>query len=235
MKISDDIDQFGSHGTLQLLFNRDLIRSDYWNDRWREIRIDASVKDSIIREFSSLLWKKIEHRILKLFSSFSGLKVIELGSGIGTMSLLMALKGCDVTLVDYSRYALKRAKDLFGQFGVSPRLVEADILALPKAFYGEFDVSLSLGLVEHFKDPDRQRALDIHMDVLRSGGVAIISVPNALFMPYRVCMILWRLRSRQRGKPLPFEKPFTRGELIRRIRQKARYYEVFGPSPYPRC
>jgi len=39
------------------------------------------------------------------------------------------------------------------------------IFSSPKTFYGEFDTSLSLGSIEHFKDPNRQRALNTHMDL----------------------------------------------------------------------
>ena len=74
--------------------------------------------------------------------------MIELGSGMGFMSLFFAFKGCNVTLVDYSEHTLKKVKEMFKLFGLNPKTVKADVLSLTGDFLGKFDVSLFFGLVE---------------------------------------------------------------------------------------
>lgn len=59
----------------------------------------------IKREYQGFHWKVIENFI----GDFKGLNVIELGCGRGISSLLMAIRGANVTLVDFSKDALKYA------------------------------------------------------------------------------------------------------------------------------
>jgi len=81
-----------------------------WERKWRNTAFDSGI---VKRHLRSNRWKKISKRVRNHFGSFKGLRVVELGSGRGTESLLMALHGADVTLVDNSNTALKRAKELF--------------------------------------------------------------------------------------------------------------------------
>jgi len=203
----------------------------YWDLNWKETTVSPTfTREIACYETRSVLWEKAESRILKLFGSFEGLEAVELGSGIGTMSLIMALRGCNVTLVDYSEYALKRARQLFDCFGIDARLVRADALCLSDDFHSSFDISMSFGLAEHSAGVERQKVIDVHFDLLREGGIVFISVPNALSIPYRMRMFLWKLRSKHRGGLLPTEVPFTKAELTRRVIGKAKYCEVFGCS-----
>jgi 2-polyprenyl-3-methyl-5-hydroxy-6-metoxy-1,4-benzoquinol methylase len=166
-------------------------------------------------------------KVAKYFGSFKGLEVIELGSGMGTQSLLMALKGAKVTLVDFSEVALRKAKELFKEFGLNPTCCKFDIFNLDSNFFGKFDISMSFGTVEHFfPDLKRKQAIDIHYETLKEGGVSFISVPNKTCPQYRV----WTWLVRMIGRKIS-EKPFDSHELIRYAKQAGyRYYETFGSS-----
>lgn len=88
-----------------------------WDDIWKGIKTDiCKDKFMVQREASSIGWKKIEKRVLDKYRSFKGLDVIEIGAGRGENSLLMSLRGANVTLLDCSEVALEKAKLLFSNF-----------------------------------------------------------------------------------------------------------------------
>ena len=89
-------------------------------------------------------------------------------------------------------------------------LCEADLFELPHELLGRFDVSMSYGLCEHFLDDRRRRVVAAHLEVLRSGGLALIGVPNRYSPVYR----LWMRALTARGSwPLGTEVPFSSAEL----------------------
>ncbi|GAI47217.1 unnamed protein product, partial [marine sediment metagenome] len=55
-----------------------------------------------------------------------------------------------------------------------------DILSddFSKRYNSSFDVSFSLGFIEHFTSKDLLKVVKTHFDIIRDNGVAIISVPN---------------------------------------------------------
>jgi len=101
----------------------------------------------LLLELRSVTWRKIESRVVKFLESFSNINVVELGSGTGFMALLMALKGYDDTLVDYSELALRRAKETLVISVLIPSLLKLMCYSLARNYFSRFDVSLSFGLV----------------------------------------------------------------------------------------
>ena len=70
-------------------------------------------------------------------------------------------------------------------------------------------------MVEHFRGRHRTDALRFHHDVLRPGGIAIVSVPHAHCPTYR----LWKLYLEKRGWwPYGMEIPYSKRELSQRAR-----------------
>lgn len=197
-----------------------------WNKFWSKRGYTSALK---IRRHVSLSarTKKIENRVEKIFGSLKGLEIIELGSGMGTQSLSMALKGANITLVDFNDVALKKAKQLFNEFGLNPTLCKSDIFNLDQDFVGKFHISMSFGTVEHFfSELKRSKAIGIHHKVIKEGGVSFISVPNKMCPHYRVFLLLLRMIGRKIS-----EKPFDSRELIRYAKQATyKHCETFGSS-----
>lgn len=182
-----------------------------WNSFWSKYAFTDKQDRQIIRqELHSVRWRKIEKEILNRFGSFKGLKVVEIGSGRGEISALMALNGANVTLIDNSRTALEKAQDLFTNLGHTPKLIMADIMHLPGELLNSFDVSMSFGLAEHFDYPRRESVIKLHAGLLNPRGVSFIAVPNRSCLPYRFFMKLSDIL----GYPdEAIEIPFTRLEL----------------------
>lgn len=87
---------------------------------------------------------------------------IEIGCGLGKMSALMGLSGISPVLFDSSRTTLDEARKAFQSIGVPVDCIVGDALDLPSEAIANFDLSMSLGLNEHFSGEPRQKFL-MHM------------------------------------------------------------------------
>lgn len=184
-----------------------------WNRLWDYHPTDAKDDALLAREQRSRRWAMIVHRLQATFGSLKGLRTVELGSGRGDLSAILAQHGALVTLLDASDKALEQARARFDRLGLSADYVNGDMLGPLTDMRDRFDVSLSSGVIEHFEKDDRTRVVRAHYDVIRSGGVAVISVPNAWCIPYRVRKKYQELRG---WWPYGLELPYTRRELMRR-------------------
>jgi SAM-dependent methyltransferase len=180
-----------------------------WDRQWRTEAFDP---EAVEREAASLRWKAQERLVRERFGSFSSVSAIEIGAGRGTNALLYAERGARVTLLDRSTVALEQARALFDASALPVELVDADVFDLPEEVRGTFDVSMSFGLCEHFLDERRARVVAAHLEVLRPGGLALVSVPNRWSPVYR----LWMAVEKARGTwELGTEVPFAVRELRR--------------------
>jgi len=202
---------------------------DIWDSFWEKYDFGVKKDRQFIRqELSSIRWKKIEDRIVGRYGSLKGLHVIEIGSGRGEVSVLMALKGANITLIDYSEIALDKAKTLFKNMGVRANFIHADIRNIAKDLLNSFDISMSFGLVEHFDYPLRRDVVKIHADLLKPGGISFIAVPNAYCLPYRFFMKLSEMLGYSSEG---LEIPFSRAELKKiAISVGFETYEIVGSS-----
>ena len=184
-----------------------------WENVWKHIPSDDKDDQLLHREKTGKRWQLIEKYILSTFGTIQGLKTIELGSGRGDLSVLLAKQGAHVTLLDCNESALQAARERFDRLGLHANFVSDDMFSNLKDKFGEFDVSLSSGVVEHFVKDQRTAAIRAHADVLHENGLSIISVPHAMCPTYR----LWKFYLEIRGWwPYGYENPYSKMELSRR-------------------
>ena len=153
---------------------------ELWDDIWRAGTIAGEHRANVAREELSIRWRRIEERVRARFGALEDLRVIEIGAGAGTNAAAMAKRGASVTLLDYSPKALRKARELFEANGLQAEFIEANALELPDELRGGFDVAMSFGLNEHFTGAERDGIFQAHIDALRDGGIAIVSVPLGL-------------------------------------------------------
>ena len=122
----------------------------------------------------------------KYLGAVQGIKTIEVGAGSGVYSFIFAKRGAAVTLVDYSQEALSLAERNFSREGVKAAFLLRDALDVPSSPRQEFDLAMSFGTVEHFEGEKRFLIAKAHFDLVRPGGLVIISVPNRLFFPHEI-------------------------------------------------
>jgi SAM-dependent methyltransferase len=159
-------------------------------------------------------WSLIRRSVLSAFGRFDGLQTIELGCGLGKVSLLFSLLGAKATLLDYSERQLEAAGCVHASFDAHPSLVQSDLLDLPQSVEGAFDVSMSFGTAEHFGGEERQRVFDAHARVLRPGGLAFVWVPNRLGVLFHLGRATRQLLRRSTSPA--DEVSFSRAELAGR-------------------
>ncbi len=121
-----------------------------WDRIWRYQPSDARDDAMLQREEASPRWQLVVDRLERAFGSINGLQTIELGSGRGDLSILLARRGAQVTLLDRSERALEEASKRFARLGLPARFEQADLLTRSDSREGRFDVSLSIGVIEHF-------------------------------------------------------------------------------------
>lgn len=167
------------------------------------------------RERVSLRWRTFCNYLETHFPNRT-LQCVELGCGEGDLSVLLAQQGHQVTLVDFSQAALDQAQARFTALGLQGTFVAMDLFEFVQQHAGEFDVSGSLGVVEHFSGDMRWKIIEAHRRVLHRQGVTLISVPHAYCPAYR----LWKKYLELRHCwPYGFESPFTTHQIKQLARQ----------------
>ncbi len=137
-------------------------------------RADATTStqtDRLKRETAVRYLDEIEARLAGGPETRRGLKLLELGPGLGNLLVEAASRGYDVTGVEYSESSVRAANERLG----SPRVLQGSIgdVHLPP---GSFDVAVLADVIEHTRDPlgDLRHV----WRALRAGGVLFIAVPS---------------------------------------------------------
>ncbi len=104
-----------------------------------------------------------------------GDKVLDVASGAGELSLLVARKGCEVHGIDLSEAAVKYARGLSRRARIPCRFEvgDAEHLPYPEGYFNKVICSSS---VEHFRDDGQ--ALKEMTRVLKPGGRVILTVDS---------------------------------------------------------
>jgi SAM-dependent methyltransferase len=170
------------------------------------------------------------------FQCARGLKVLEIGVGMGADYLEWLKAGAQATGVDFSSASIERARRRCEVAGYKPELRVADAENLPFPD-NSFDVVYSYGVMHH--SPDTQQCVREAWRVLKPGGQARIMVYHH---PSLTGLMLWLRYGFLRGKSLrrsvydhlesPGTKTYSRSEaasLMDRF-QDVRMRLVFSPG-----
>ena len=117
------------------------------------------------------------------FANARGLKVLEIGCGLGTDGAQFAKAGADYTGVDLTDAAIELARKRFELFGLKGdfQVADAENLGFPDE---SFDVVYSHGVLHH--TPDIEAAVQEIYRVLKPGGRAIVMLYHRGSYNYRV-------------------------------------------------
>jgi mycofactocin glycosyltransferase len=110
---------------------------------------------------------------LELAAGYRARAVLDFGSGIGSLGLLFARNGLDVTLAEINPTLNDYARWRFEQRGLSARFLDTGSEALPEA---AFDFVSAVDVLEHVPDP--RSALIALAATLRPGGTLFIHLPT---------------------------------------------------------
>jgi SAM-dependent methyltransferase/uncharacterized protein YbaR (Trm112 family) len=149
----------------------------------------------------------------------NGERLLDIGCNWGRWCAGAAKKGYTPVGVDPSFHAIRAARDVARQLGVSAQFVVGDGRRLPFAT-GCFDVVFSYSVLQHFSKEDARTCLAEAGRVLRAGGRSLIQMANHLGL--RNLLFQWRRGFRE---PTDFEvRYWTVPEL------RAAFEGAIGPS-----
>ncbi|MBV6627764.1 MAG: class I SAM-dependent methyltransferase [Rivularia sp. (in: Bacteria)] len=190
---------------------------DLWNQVWNQSSQETSEYwEWVERESNGVRGTKIQDYIRTHLGDISQLKTIEVGSGLGIYSFILASLGAEVTLLDYSEQALSLAEECFQKHGLKAKFILQDALAIENDLHGKYDIAMSFGTVEHFRYPQRLQMIETHLNCVRNGGAIVISAPNKAFLPHE---ILKAYLQRKNKWELGYEGAFSRKEFSKLTRQ----------------
>jgi SAM-dependent methyltransferase len=170
------------------------------------------------------------------FASAGGLKVLEIGCGLGTDGVQFAKAGADYTGVDLTEAAVDLARRNFEWRGLPGRFRTADAENLDFED-GTFDLVYSHGVLHH--TPDTGRAVREVRRVLKPAGRAVVMLYHRDSLNYRLNIGLLRkagahLLRADAGVRLAHRLTGEPVELLRehaaRVRADARKY--FSPGEF---
>lgn len=120
--------------------------------------------DDIYRDDNNPQWEDLEpnREFLSLIQGYCspGMRVLEVGSGLGHNALALARMGIDVTASDCSQNAVRRCGEMAGQERVSMTCRVLDIMCLP-ADVGTYDLVFDKGCWHtFFEDGHKERYVE---------------------------------------------------------------------------
>jgi len=108
-----------------------------------------------------------------------GKSVLDIGSGFGLGSHYLALNGAKKVLgIDISSPAIKESKKRFSLLNLDFKVMDGTQMSLPKK---SFEAVIAFEVIEHLPLEKHHFLLRGIREILKKGGVFLISTPNKLF------------------------------------------------------
>jgi ubiquinone/menaquinone biosynthesis C-methylase UbiE len=146
-------------------------------------------------------WRLPENHavILKLLQYVGNPKnksIIEVGCGSGFVSLALAERGAEISLLDISQVALDKAIGNFVECKLKkPKSYHEDALksSVPS---NSFDLVWNGGVIEHFSDQGKMKLIQEMMRMAKPGGFIVIMVPNRWCVQFQLMQKWMKLRKK---------------------------------------
>lgn len=134
--------------------------------------MDTELERFDLSQFRGRIAYEHLHRYAICRESVTGKRVLDLACGTGYGSALLAQAGAEVTGIDISPEAIRKAKS---RYGANINFIIADCYDLPFA-NGSFDVVVANEMIEHVEDHDG--LIKEAVRVLTDDGLFLVSTPN---------------------------------------------------------
>ncbi len=121
--------------------------------------------------------------LLDLLKVNKGATLLEVGSGSGHLSCLLAQNGYDVTLLDFSKKSIEKSKLTFEKYNVQGKFINLDLMDIER-IDNQYDLVWNSGVMEHFDDKELIQAFKAISKVTKK--YFLILVPNPKSFPYLI-------------------------------------------------
>jgi SAM-dependent methyltransferase len=171
-------------------------------------------------QFSFRCQKQLALEMLAQAAASTPGRALDIGCGPAVMAEALIARGFEVHGLDLSARMIELGKARLAARGLEGCRLEVGDVTRIGAASGFYDAVLAMGVLEYL--PDYGAALrEIHR-VLRPGGVAVLTVPNAL-SPYHAARDAWRRLRALAGRPHRESVPINRCVPWRLDRELARH------------
>lgn len=199
---------------------------DFWEIAWEESSLGkyhGIEKYQAINKKIGLLFKK--------FLDKGDKKVLEIGCAKGKQLIYFAKEfGYEVYGVDYSLKGVELAKQNLNLAEVEGIILCEDIFQTSLK-EESFDIVYSMGLVEHFENP--ADIIDIHIKLLKKGGILLITIPNFKdSMYFTLNKLLGKDRTLLETHNISIMDKKVLSELFQGMKIKIIMLDYFGPIDF---
>ncbi len=158
-----------------------------WDSRFDENSYKTSLKE--IRQ----MMNSIHIRFILKYAK-PGSKVLEGGCGSAKFAFALAMRGFDVTAMDYSNHIVANVEAMLASVkkerDIKLTPAKGDLTSMDYSD-GSFDVVYNEGVVEHWLDRgERVQVIEEMVRVTKKGGYVVIFVPNGRHPLYSMWMRL---------------------------------------------
>jgi SAM-dependent methyltransferase len=146
--------------------------------------------------------------------------IVDLGSGCGQNSAVLALRHKTTTLFDFSNENIAFSQQLYKELGLPGTFMQGDITKPLPFGDSTFDVGFTCGVLEYFSDEQLRAIIKESLRIVRRK--LIIMVPNARSLPYQFGMWYMKMnKTWEWGGERPFSsmKKYFQGEQVKSIRE----------------
>ena len=102
-----------------------------------------------------------------------GSEILEVGCGLGTESIFMAVRGMNVTAMDLSKDAINVGKEIAKQYDVNIDWIVGDLLR-EDLFNQKFDVITDQGCFHHMKENEFEKYEQKISKYIKPGGLFVL-------------------------------------------------------------
>lgn len=136
-------------------------------------------------------------------SQFESAVVAEVGCETG-ITLMLLKKAKRKIFLDYDQGILRKLGKFLNIIDSPADLVCEDMFNIQKISGNSCDIIFNSGVIEHYDESDRFKALTQYAKILRKGGYVIIAYPNHYSLFYKFAYVI-RRRLGERYWPWPAE------------------------------
>lgn len=180
---------------------------EYWDAVWADNKSPEAVNPRA-PGLHNLYNRRVDAFLRQTFVSMetSGKKLLEIGCARSTWLPYLAREcGFQISGLDYSKQGCEQERRILSRSGIAGEIICADLFAPPVGLLGAFDVAISFGVIEHFRDT--ASCLRAAAAFLKPDGMLITQIPN-------MRGLIGRLQKLMSPATYAVHVPLTREQLV---------------------